>query len=681
MQSVKIKENYFLFVILFFALFIRLIYIFTFEPSEITLDSKFYYSGALNILNHHCFSTNFPKPTAFTTPGYPVFLSVIYFLFGENNHLAVRIIQVIFNLFTILCIYLICLEVIKNKIFCNITVLLCAIYIPFITISERIIIEAISPLFLVLYIYLFILAEKHQKIIFYLLEGFILGINCLIKPVPFFLPLFIFVLDFFYYISQKNREELPKYLKQRIRRILILYSIALITLSPWIIRNYFLFKKIIPFSTESGAPFYWGVFYNYNYPKEKYFIEGLDEIQQNKFWWEEGKKHFVRELKNEPIKYTLWYLSKAKTMWDVFLTPENMNWKLLKINIIQHSFIISLMTLGFIFMGIRRNWIFLLFIYVLLYHIILHIPFIGLPRYMFPSLYFAIILGGYAVYEFINILRNIKIDKKKWLFILFFSIWVYFLFLLKNNYKQSSGIINLDFTPLVLSKLSGFFGNILIFISFALLVIIFYKFKLFSNRRSLIGFIVFILFFYLGQILNIGPMKVKSLDVGMGFMSDIDKDSIIEHIIDIPKWAENYKNKQMIIKAFNSDNNPIQYKLNIIINDEIVRSVNKGEYFNTGEISIPLKEELINNRKYLHVKVEVYVSDSINYPIFPGVANLYRGISKLNGQYENLALFPKHESGTYNIGLRLYGESKSRNVYFWRGSPRKKLLREWNNKE
>src|SRR6478672_4950149 len=61
-------------------------------------DGVVYARMATNLLEHGVFSDDEEEPitpTMIRTPGYPIFLAGVYYLFGEGNNTAVRILQAV----------------------------------------------------------------------------------------------------------------------------------------------------------------------------------------------------------------------------------------------------------------------------------------------------------------------------------------------------------------------------------------------------------------------------------------------------------------------------------------------------------------------------------------------------------------------------------------------------------
>src|SRR5882672_9491177 len=71
-----------------------------FLPNDTPDDGKLYAQIARNILEQHVYSIESEapySPTLIRLPGYPLFLSGVYSLFGHTDNAAVRIVQAIID--------------------------------------------------------------------------------------------------------------------------------------------------------------------------------------------------------------------------------------------------------------------------------------------------------------------------------------------------------------------------------------------------------------------------------------------------------------------------------------------------------------------------------------------------------------------------------------------------------
>jgi 4-amino-4-deoxy-L-arabinose transferase-like glycosyltransferase len=677
------KEHILILSILAVALVLRLVVVFSVQPPAVVMDAESYDRAAKNILHHHTFAFFDARPTAFTVPGFPLLLSAIYIVFGESNFTAVRLINCVLSVLTIFFVYLIGREIFEQKTIPLIAAVLLAVYIPALTANQYILTEVLFSFILIVFFYVFLLALKSPGIKLQLLAGFLLGLCCLVRPVPFFFPAFVFLIQFAAYIIRSRKEGISAFFQSNLKRYGLLYLATVLALSPWIIRNYVVFDKFIPFATQSGHPFLKGSYYNYDFPAGEVWIKGLSEIEQNKHWWREGKKHFWEELNKSPARYSYWYLSKIHRLWHRPHVSSQVNWKIRKIAVMEHSILVWLCSFAFIILIVSKNGFSRLPIVYLIYHTVMHIPFLGSGRYFFPATAFVLILSAYCIDLILRSLVTFLSREDKKLcpapirFLLFFLglFFLYFLLIIRYNFRQSSGILNLDFHPVLLSKAFGAIVSAAILIYLAAIIIFLFRFKFANTRTTRIGVIAFCLLFYAGEVLKLGPIGLAGFEVALAFDAPLRQNATVEQIIDLPDWTKGYPDNKLILFISNSDAKPLDYNLHITVNSKVIKDLKKGDTFNSAELQVPISTDLIEESEILHIRVFVADEESENYPILRGTTNVYRGISLLNGQDDDLSASPSIQRGTYSIALRLYGKSKLLNVYYWRGSKRAELLK------
>ena len=208
-----------------FGLVISFIFRQKINPAVLFIDSMAYKAIALNIIEHGNFSDpDQTSPNNFRTPGYPLWLALIYLIFGSFKY-AIPIGIIVFS-FTAPLAYLIARELFNEKI-AWLSGLLVALepWATFLTgtiMSEQL----FMPLFL-LSVYLFIRYLKQNSHVFLYFSAGLLGICALTRPNALYLwPVFAIFVFF-----KKNG-----FLKSL--RIAGLASlIFLLVIAPWLIRN------------------------------------------------------------------------------------------------------------------------------------------------------------------------------------------------------------------------------------------------------------------------------------------------------------------------------------------------------------------------------------------------------------------------------------------------------------
>lgn len=165
-------------------------------------------------------------------PLYPLFLRLIYSVFGNYNYTAVYIVQSIITSFMVLMMY----DVVRrtaNEIAALSAAVLCAVYPNFIFYNLTTMTEALSIFIVVLIIWL--LFKPFGQIKKAIVLGIVLTAGIYIKSaILFFVPAILLV-------SRK-----------RLTLVLILAAL----LSPWIVRNAIIHDKLAPVSDTGALNFY-----------------------------------------------------------------------------------------------------------------------------------------------------------------------------------------------------------------------------------------------------------------------------------------------------------------------------------------------------------------------------------------------------------------------------------------
>ena len=191
-------------------------------------------------------------------PLYPLFIAVIYF-FTNGSILAVKLAQALVGAFTSLIIFFIAEDIFKNRLVSFVAAIIFAIYPLAISLGESLFSESFFTFLLALAIFFILKGSDRPNLKNLSLSGIFLGLAALTRPAIWaFLPFFILWSLLF---SSGN------FLSSTKNSIFIILLMAL-TVSPWAIRNYVVFKKLTPLPTGGSITFY---VYNNEYTLKKIF--------------------------------------------------------------------------------------------------------------------------------------------------------------------------------------------------------------------------------------------------------------------------------------------------------------------------------------------------------------------------------------------------------------------------
>ncbi|MBS1513410.1 MAG: glycosyltransferase family 39 protein [Bacteroidetes bacterium] len=243
MENNKHSYNKVLWSIIGVSFAIKIILAF-FLPSEIRSDSYVYHSLAQSIVNTFTYSFE-GKLTGVIAPGYSIFLSGLYFVFGPEQF-WVKIIQSILEIFTCYLFFKVCLNYFNEKK--SLVALSVFTFFPSnILFSQTILTE---PLFGFLAILLLFLCLKENLVKYIFLIGLIWGYSILIRssfaPSILLIPIFLF----FYKRKEINLSGVIKY-------SLLFFLGAFLIISPWLIRNKTVLNTFT-IATQGGFTFWSG---------------------------------------------------------------------------------------------------------------------------------------------------------------------------------------------------------------------------------------------------------------------------------------------------------------------------------------------------------------------------------------------------------------------------------------
>ncbi len=293
-------------------------------------DSALYIRLAENLLNQQAFSESSVAPFdahVFRTPGYPAFLALLSFLGMEGNYWAVFWQEIIYGFCVFLFYHYGKLLFDRNIVIAGVIFLLLE---PGSWVYPKLIMTEVLFLpFFFAGIFLIGTYLRRVKWSYLAMAGVLLGLGALIKPAVLFLPLVIAVILAGFDLKNQNR-----WLHAGV------FVLAfVITLSPWLIRNYQHYHKVFMSSAQGNilakyhVPIIWdvaGVI-----PREQGNILAINKINQlveqrsNKLGRpltaveidELEQKFAVSELRKYPLLYfRQWIFGSIKTMVGPFIT-------------------------------------------------------------------------------------------------------------------------------------------------------------------------------------------------------------------------------------------------------------------------------------------------------------------------------------------------------------------------
>jgi len=312
-------------------------------------------------------------------PGYPIFLALVYFLFGKDNFLAVYVLQAFINVFTIFIIYKLALKIFDERV-ALIAFIWSGLYGFYLWFSAHILREVL--------IY-FLLA-----VLFYSLYA------CFTSPTDrraniFAISLLFFLLThtdarYFYllpcigilFVTYQN-------FSGGVKKFLLFLLVVTVLSIPWGIRNYIVWDSFIKIEERWVQPI-------------RYIVDS--EVREQ---WSESKDTEKDAGPTGTLRHRYWHNSRELfrpfMFHDIYIpspTRRLMRWSLRHnlLSIMSYGFFLPFMLAGTVMLIAKKDKNLYFLLLPLLFHISFHvILWAGEYRFRIPMDFFLIILGGYGI--------------------------------------------------------------------------------------------------------------------------------------------------------------------------------------------------------------------------------------------------------------------------------------------
>lgn len=340
---------------------------------------KWYNPLALSLVQNHGFSIE-GEQIARITPGYPLFLALIYYLFGYNYSM-VYIVQFLLLAGIGIIVYFIAKRHLKlSSTFSFLASAMVVTWPYFILYSTLILTEILFTFLLLLSVYFLLELQENPSLYNSLISGGVLGATTLVRPVTLLLP--FWAVFFFFVFLRKWRK------KAYLLKTILILVVFIVTLAPWTIRNILLHKSIL---VSSGLESAIGKGY-----KDLDYTQGSQALKPGEV---DLKTLLVARLKNI---YLFWNPGaqgeRAQTLLEKYPFVNHLFsvYKLLFFTILALAFFslkfIGLRSIYRAKSTIKKRGIFLLWI-IIFYFWGLHTILFPYPRYTLPIIPLVILLS------------------------------------------------------------------------------------------------------------------------------------------------------------------------------------------------------------------------------------------------------------------------------------------------
>jgi len=297
------------------AFSVRFLYILSI-PRSFSFDEPYYQDIVSRLLTGQGYSFSSDayhtavagQPTSFQEPIYPLFLSVLYTVFGLENHLAARLCQAVVGSLIPVMIFLLGEKVAVGKGIGLLAGLFLVAHPSLVYFSGLLMTETLFTFLLVASLYMLAWATEvmpgYRDVTF----GMLIGLTALTRTVLIgFLPIIFLWL----WLRSSFREALQR---------VLLTSVGCVALIlPWTIRNILVHRAFIPLTTKGGYNIY-----IYSYPVRDYAfndrwdviafpeMDGLSEVERARLLASQGRDY----IRQNPLLFIGFAFRKLLDFWN-----------------------------------------------------------------------------------------------------------------------------------------------------------------------------------------------------------------------------------------------------------------------------------------------------------------------------------------------------------------------------
>jgi 4-amino-4-deoxy-L-arabinose transferase-like glycosyltransferase len=398
-------------VVITLAFAVRLCWILVFDPKPVS-DFSFYFQCAESIARGFGYTKHGGFATAYFPVGYPLFLGMLFRLFGISIVIA-QTANLIFSVVSLVLVYWIARELFQSELTGRLALFFLAIYPNNIAYTPLLGVEVFHLFLLLLGVAILLPSISNtEKARFgrLLIAGLVFGLATLVKMQTLLLPALLLLL--FPQFSWEKRR-----LNNRLKKIGILYAVIIVVLSPWIVRNYLLYDDLV-LSNNDGLNLYMGNGPEANgtwvavpwFPADN---NTQDEYKLN----QTARRDAIGYVRTHPLR-TLTLLPKKLfsllshgdgVYWNIISTRSALNGArgiLLDLDLINtmYEIVLLILFIASLFFGLRtrlklgkgRGWP-MLGLLVIVYFIGIYLVYYGAARYHFPIVPWAIMYSAAIV--------------------------------------------------------------------------------------------------------------------------------------------------------------------------------------------------------------------------------------------------------------------------------------------
>ena len=378
------------------------------RPETPSSDAADYHQLATRLSEGQGYVNGAMAATAWRPPGYPVFLSLIYDVFGPSVRSA-TFVQTIMGGLTVVLLALLT-AMLFGRLESIFAALIAAVYPGLVWLPRLLLSENLSLLLTVATLCTVALYLKSRNIWWLALFGFVAGLNTLVRGGNFLLPILI-AIGLFVMSIRSGRREWRRFLVSLLPAVFAFFMI----LTPWTIRNYRVFHRFVPIATQEGLTLYasywppirngkliWGTLPGAEDPVVA-AAANADEVSASKYL----QQVTVSRLRAQPAYFFRLLPSKLLSLlvpldWEIFPHAEGSSHRFN----LGYVLLILPALIGFVIVvrqPISHRWLLWIVPAMVLIQAVI---FYGSPRFRLPAELMAIVLASLTLAHVFAVLKN-----------------------------------------------------------------------------------------------------------------------------------------------------------------------------------------------------------------------------------------------------------------------------------
>ena len=369
-----------LFFLIFTTTLVKIIYLIHFEGinSPFTSDSADYYRIA-----KYAAENGLASWSSYSRPPFLSFLIIpIIKIFSESlSIIIIKFLMILISVLSNITLYFFSLTISKNYKTALIVSLVYGLYPFSIFISSQLMTENPASLLILLTTFYFIKFIKNKKLKFIIFSAFFMGLLSLTRSSYYYMP-FLFLLIIFFLKFPNLKKTLA---------IIYVFLTFYLTLSPWIIHNYYKLNEIVPTTNRLGYMLWLcnndfsdemikrgGYSKNQKFLKEINNSKNLGPIESSNYL----KNKAIAEIQLNKIKFIKAVFFRTINFFNPKPNPyKQMEWR----DFISIVYFTPILALFFISLARNKyNNENSTLLCIIFYALITHLPFFGFPRFRFP---------------------------------------------------------------------------------------------------------------------------------------------------------------------------------------------------------------------------------------------------------------------------------------------------------